>query len=185
MKKTPSLFKRNYEGGRELLNEVVPGSEWVLEGEGMATRKYDGTCCMVNGGRLFKRYDAKHGKTSPPDFIPAQPSADPVSGHWPGWVQVREGDPASRHHLEAWGRQSGDLLDGTFELIGPKVQGGKEADLHRGQHRLIAHGAHPLPDAPRDFEGLREYLRAHPTWEGIVWHHPDGRKVKVTRKGFA
>ena len=43
MKKTPSLFKRDYEGTRQVLNEVVPGSEWVLEGEGTATLKIDGT----------------------------------------------------------------------------------------------------------------------------------------------
>lgn len=183
MKKTPSLFQRDYHGTRELRNEVVPGSEWVLNGEGLATRKYDGTCCMVRGDSLFKRYDAKHGKTPPAGFIPAQPEADPNTGHWPGWVPLRTTDPASKWHVEAW-LNSLPLPDGTYELIGPKVQGGKEADLHGGRHVLIAHGAHPLPDAPRDFDGLRAYLAARPDWEGIVWHHPDGRKVKVTHKGF-
>lgn len=45
---------------------------------------------MIRGGRLFKRYDAKHGKIPPPDFEPAQPPDD-VTGHWPGWVPVGEG----------------------------------------------------------------------------------------------
>lgn len=184
MKKTPSLFVREYHGRRQLLDRIVPGSEWVLNGEGTATRKYDGTCCLVEGGRLFKRYDARQGRTPPAEFIPAQPDADPVTGHWPGWVPVLETDPASRWHREAW-RHCPGLPDGTYELIGPKVQGGREPDLHGGEHILLRHGAHPLSDAPRDFEGLRTYLEARPDWEGIVWHHPDGRKVKVTRKGFA
>ncbi|WP_278914004.1 hypothetical protein [Deinococcus wulumuqiensis] len=184
MKKTPSLFKRNYEGRRELLDEVVPGSEWVVQGEGVATRKYDGTCCLIEGGELFRRYDAKHGKTPPPGFRPAQPEADPVTGHWPGWVPVRERDPNAKFHVQAWKVLRGTLPDGTYELIGPKIQGGAEADLHGGHLMLIRHGAHELPDAPRDFEGLREYLRQRPGWEGIVWHHPDGRRVKVTRKGL-
>ena len=59
MRKIPSLFKRDYEGTRLVYDEVVPGSEWVLAGEGVATRKWDGTACMVRDGRLYKRYDCK------------------------------------------------------------------------------------------------------------------------------
>ncbi|RJF74441.1 hypothetical protein D3875_03960 [Deinococcus cavernae] len=183
MKKTPSLFKRDYGGRRELLREVVPGSEWVLRGEGTPTRKYNGTCCLVEGGDLYRRYDAKLGRTPPAGFRPAQPDPDPVTGHWPGWLPVTAVDAAARYHREAWAHQAG-LPDGTYELIGPKVQGGADADLHGGRHLLIRHGAHPLGGVPRDFDGLRGYLRQHPDWEGVVWHHPDGRKVKITHKGF-
>ena len=59
MKKIPSLFKRDYEGARFVYDEVVPGCEWVLDGEGVATVKYDGTSCMVRDGVLYKRYDYK------------------------------------------------------------------------------------------------------------------------------
>ena len=54
MRKIISLFQRNYDGDRLVRNEVVPGAEWVLAGEGIATRKYDGTCCMVRDGKLYK-----------------------------------------------------------------------------------------------------------------------------------
>ena len=90
MKKIISLFQRNYETDRLVRDEVVPGAEWVLAGDGVATRKWDGTCCMVRDGRLFKRYDVKKGRTPPPDFEPAQ-DADATTGHWPGWVPVGEG----------------------------------------------------------------------------------------------
>lgn len=43
MKKIISLFQRNYNGDHLVRNEVVPGAEWVLAGEGVATRKFDGT----------------------------------------------------------------------------------------------------------------------------------------------
>ena len=36
MKKIISLFKRNYETDKLVRNEVVPGAEWVLQGEGTA-----------------------------------------------------------------------------------------------------------------------------------------------------
>lgn len=179
MKKIISLFQRNYDGNRLVRDEVVPGAEWVVAGEGVATRKWDGTCCLVEGGRLFKRYDARKGKTPPPDFIPAQPEPDPVTRHWPGWVPVGDG-PSDRWHREAWEAIGGQLLDGTYELIGPQVQGNPDG---QSAHVLVRHGDHQMPNAPRTFEGLRAFL-ADRHYEGLVWHHPDGRMVKIKAKDF-
>ncbi|MES2889699.1 MAG: DUF5565 family protein [Pseudomonadota bacterium] len=177
MKKTASLFARNYDGDRLVRNEVVPGSEWVVSGEGTATRKFDGTCCLVRKGQLFKRYDAKAGKRPPEGFEPAQ-DADPVTGHWPGWVPVGEG-PDDARHREALAA-AGALEDGTYELCGPKVQSNPEGF---DSHVLIRHGGETLPDCPRTFEALRAYL-ADRVIEGIVWHHADGRMVKIKAKDF-
>lgn len=179
MQKIISLFQRNYDGDRLVRNEVVPGAEWVLAGEGVATRKFDGTCCLVRDGKLYKRYDAKAGKTPPEGFEPAQPEPDPITAHWPGWMAVGEG-PEDRWHREAW-EHSPRLPDGTYELCGPKIQGNPE---RLDRHTLIAHGKFfHFPDCPRDFDGIREYLYTFP-YEGIVWHHPDGRLVKIKRKDF-
>lgn len=65
MQKILSLYARNYDTDRRVRDEVVPGAEWVLAGEGVATRKWDGTSCLVRGGRLYRRYDAKKGRTPP------------------------------------------------------------------------------------------------------------------------
>lgn len=176
MQKIMSLFQRNYDGDRLVRNEVVPGAEWVLVGEGVATRKFDGTCCMVRDGRLFKRYDAKQGKTPPAGFEPAQ-EPDEKSGHWPGWLPVGDG-PEDRWFREAWGQ--GDIENGTYELIGPKVQGNPERSA---AHVLIEHGQEILHDAPRSFDSIRAYLASRDV-EGIVWHHPDGRMVKIKAKDF-
>jgi hypothetical protein len=179
VKKIISLFQRNYDGDRKVRDEVVPGAEWVIAGEGVATRKWDGTCCMIRDGKLYKRYDAKRGRTAPPNFEPAQ-DYDEVTGHMPGWIPVT-GAPEDRWHMEAWGSlTSRELEDGTYELIGPKVQGNPEGAT---RHELIRHGVHNLLDAPRDYEGLRDYLSDKPI-EGIVWHHPDGRMVKIKRRDF-
>ena len=40
-------------------------------------------------------------------------------------------------------------------------------------------------DVPRDLAGLRAWLLAHPKFEGIVWHHPDGRRAKLKYRDFA
>lgn len=185
MKKIISLFQRNYDGDRLVRDELVPGAEWVAAGEGVATRKLDGTCCLVMGGTLYKRYDAKGGKQPPMGFLPAQ-DPDPVTGHWPGWLLVSDVEPGDRWHWEAWKRwlDSGHpIQEGTYELVGPKIQGNPEGEE---AHMLISHEANHLiltPSPPRDFAGIRDYLY-YLDIEGIVWHHPDGRMVKIKGKDF-
>jgi hypothetical protein len=176
MKKIISLFVRNYDGDRLVRDEIVAGAEWVAAGEGVATRKLDGTCCMVRDGKLYKRYEVKAGKLPPAGFEAAQ-EPDVKTGRCPGWLPVGDG-PEDRWHREAAFRVP--LADGSYELCGPKVQG----DVERyGRHVLIAHGTLPLEDCPRTFEALREYLRTRDI-EGVVWHHQDGRMVKIKGKDF-
>lgn len=180
MQKVLTLFKRDYEGNRQVYDELVEGAEWVADGQGLPTEKIDGTSCMIRDGKLYKRYDAKKGKTPPPNFEPAQPEPDEVTGHWPGWVPVGDG-PEDKWHRDAWEKGGKNLPNGTYELVGPKVQGNK---YHLDQHILRLHGDVVLPPWPRDFTSLREYFELHPELEGIVWHHPDGRLVKLKRRDF-
>lgn len=151
-------------------------AQWVLDGEGRATVKHDGTSCLVEGGELFKRYDAKKGKTPPEGFRAAEPAPDPVTGHWPGWVPVRADDPADKWHVQAF---SDDLPDGTYELVGPKVQGNRYG-LDR--HELWRHGREEV-EVGRTREAIERWLRDHEA-EGLVFHHPDGRMAKIRRKDF-
>lgn len=181
MKKIPTLFKRdNGLPNNPVLNEVNHGCEWVLAGEGVATHKWDGTCCMIKEGVMFKRYDAKKGKTPPDGFIPAQ-EPDPITGHWPGWLEVT-GKPEDKYFVEGMKHASagGSLPDGTYELIGPKVNNNKDGV---GEHTLIAHGNSEYNDFPRTFEGIRSFLENF-KGEGVVFHHPDGRMCKIKRRDF-
>lgn len=178
MKKIISLFQRNYDGDRLVRDELVPGSEWVAAGEGVATRKIDGTCCMWRDGKLWKRHELKAGKATPAGFEAAQ-EPDNVTGDVPGWVPVGNG-PDDARHREALTAAGGTLPDGTYELCGPKVQKNPEGYT---SHVLVRHGTELLTDAPRDWTGLRSYL-ANKDIEGIVWHHPDGRMVKIKGKDF-
>lgn len=98
MRKIPTLFVREFLPNHKILitDQVTPGCEWVLAGEGVATRKLDGTCTLVQDGRLYKRYDAKNGKPIPPNAVPCQPEADPITGHLPCWMPVSETDPGDK-----------------------------------------------------------------------------------------
>jgi len=176
MKKIITLFQRNYDGDYLVRNEVVPGAEWVLDGEGIATRKFDGTCCMVRAGKLYKRYELKRGRKPPVDFEPSQ-EPDSVTGDCPGWIPVGDG-PEDLWHREAFERKS-YWPNGTYELCGPKIQGNPEEFKI---HALVRHGSVPR-DCPRDFHGLKDYLAVQGI-EGIVWHHPDGRMVKIKKRDF-
>ena len=48
---------------------------------------------------------------------------------------------------------------------------------------LVKHGDEVLHNCPRTFGALREYLTMHDI-EGVVWHHQDGRMVKIKGKDF-
>lgn len=149
----------------------------MLDGEGVATRKYDGACCLVRGSKLFKRYEVGRGK-KPPAAFEAASEVDPATGKQQGWLPVGDG-PEDRWFREAMSDFE-SLGDGTYELVGPKVQGNPE---NFGFHTLVRHGRHLLHDCPRDYAGLKAYLDKAGI-EGVVWHHDDGRMVKIKAKDF-
>src|SRR3990167_3905209 len=130
MRKIPTIYKRDPESPRVVTHEYNPACSWIQEGKSRATRKWDGTACMVKDGKLYKRYDCKKGRTPPPDAIPCD-DPDPVTGHWPHWVPVGDG-PEDRWHNEAleWTLRDGPIADGTYELLHQKFQGRDSAHIN-------------------------------------------------------
>ncbi len=177
MKKIPTMFERDWKGDRSrVLDRPHQDCAWVFRGEGKATIKLDGMCAMIRDGKLYKRREIKPGQTPPPDFQSLGEDAE--TGKTVGWVPVGDG-PEDAYFREARGGSS----DGTYELVGPKVQGGAEARLF-SRHELVPHGMlTPVSVPPRDFAGLREWLQ-HQDIEGIVFHHPDGRMAKIKQRDF-
>lgn len=178
MKKIPCLFVRKFHSHNSftITEEVTPGCEWVLAGEGVATRKWDGTAVLVMDGNVYARYDAKRGKAPPLGAIPCTEAPDPVTGHWPHWV-------LATRQQDHWIQQAHGMCcsagDGTYEAVGPKINGNPEG---LEWHVLKRHGDIEV-DVPRTFAGLQRWLAEHP-WEGIVFHHPDGRMAKIRRDDF-
>lgn len=176
MKKIPTIFKRNPDRMQEILNEQHPDCAWVFDGEGVATRKYDGTCCRIKDGKLWKRRELKKGKPRPEGFELAD--YDEVTGKTVGWVLIDD-EKADRWHMEAFG--DGNWPDGTYELCGPKVQGNPEGFE---EHVLVPHSeATQYDNVPRTFDGLRDFLETMDI-EGLVFHHPDGRMAKIKKRDF-
>lgn len=185
MQKIPTVFKRDPENMRRVLSEVTPGCEWVLAGEGEATRKYDGTCTMLStDGRWWARREVKPGKQEPPNFLFEQ--HDEATGKTVGWEPMEQ-SAFAKWHMQAIEHLAGlgiHLESGTYELIGPKINGNPERQEF---HTLVRHrDAEALPVGSLSFEGLRDTvvaLRADGV-EGLVWHHPDGRMAKLKGRDF-
>lgn len=176
MKKTPTIFKRNPANMKEIVPEPHKDCGWVFAGEGVATRKYDGTCCLIEGGKIYKRREIKNGTLPPCGFIEAD--HDDVTGKIVGWVPVEPTNAEDKWHIAAFKE---GMIDGTYELLGPKIQGNPEGLT---EHVLLKHSESvPFADVPRTFEGLREWLDGKDI-EGIVFHHPDGRMAKIKKRDY-
>lgn len=186
MKKIKSLFVREFGAGHspKITSTVEPSCKWVLDGEGVATRKRDGTCSKIENGVIFRRYDCKKGRTPPASFIPAD-NPDPITGHWPGWVAIDKYNPVGdeKFFVEAYINTFGSLdelpSDGTYELCGPKILSNPEK---LDKHIFFKHGSELLTVA-RDFDSIQTFLEE--TYiEGIVFHRENGDMCKIKRVDF-
>jgi hypothetical protein len=180
VRKIKTLFVRDFTGpGKPYLTGMVtPGCEWVLEGIHSATRKYDGTCVRYEQSEWSARREVKQGKTPPPGWV--EEDFDEITGHRVGW------EPADQSGFRKFlveaimaGVNEPPWTPGTYELIGPKINGNPERAT---EHRLIRHtDAEVLAVDTRSFKTLEIDLTAlmRDGIEGVVWHHKDGRMSKL------
>ncbi len=169
MQKIPTMYYRDEsKPGHPVKDEIRPECQWVLDGEGNATIKLDGTNVKILGGALYKRQKPKDR-----DYDEAS------------YVLCDRTKPEDRWAWEAF--DAGHGGDGIYELIGPKVQG--------NPYRLTIHKLVSVvpPDESlivlaemhlqRNYAGLRSYLLVVEV-EGLVFHHPDGKMAKIKRRDF-
>lgn len=187
MKKISTLYKKDPSDLGRIINEINPENQWVFEGEAIATRKFDGTSTAIINGELYKRYDVKKGRQIPKGAIPCQ-EADMITGHHPHWLICDVNKQEDKYFFEGL-QQTLDsmslsiLPDGTYELVGEKVQSNPERITG---HLLVKHGIEVIDLLSLDFEYLKEYL-SNPDndIEGIVFHHKsDNRMCKLRKSDF-
>ena len=180
MQKIPTIFERDWEGDKSrVLDQIVPGCEWVFEGEGKATRKYDGTCMMYDG-KWWARREVKDGKTAPPGFVSI--GHDHLTLKNVGWQPIEDA-PFAKFAAEAIAAKPDFAWDhGTYELIGPKVNKNPEKVP---EHRLIFHLDAEVFEVPiRNFAQIRDTIDVNGI-EGLVFHHEDGRRMaKIKGRDF-
>jgi hypothetical protein len=182
MRKIPTIFVRAEHDRRFVTSEPHPACDWVFRGEGVPTRKYDGTCVRFDGTSWWARREVRAGRPAPDGFVLVE--TDDTTGKSVGWEPVAQ-SPFARFHAEALGAGTGDWAPGTYELVGPKINGNPE---RAEGHRLIAHSGAEKVDLPeRTFDAIRAVTlaaRADSGCEGIVFHAPDGRMAKIKARDF-
>jgi len=184
VRKIPTLYRRDPNSQALITRGVHPDCQWVLDGLGQATRKFDGTCVMWDGTEWWARREVKPGKAAPPRYRAEQ--TDETTGKTVGWEPIDQSS-FTKLHAEAVATCILDeyphrdpVTGATYELVGPKVNGNPEK---LNEHILVRHGyiaaveRDVLNAVPRDFDGLIEWLLADCEWEGLVWHHPDGQRM--------
>lgn len=166
MEKIPTMFVRDEsKPGHPVTNQIKPECQWVLDGEGVATRKYDGTNVKVLHGALYKRQKPKEKDYDNASYVQCDPS-----------------NPSDQYLFEAF--NGATFEDGIYEAVGPKIQGNPEKwEVHALIKVVPAPDAIVLEDVPRTFDGLKEYLSGNDI-EGIVFHNTDGRFAKIKKRDF-
>ncbi len=198
MKKMKTLFVIDHNTNL-VTQEVRKECEWVLNGEGIATIKFDGTAAIFMNNKLYKRWDRKltkkftrmkkrlgdnfvaqeHMFKKVPEGAIACQEPDPVTHHQPHWLLVDD-KPENVWFNESL-KGSDNLIEGaSYELVGEKVQNNIYNIVG---HELWQHGSKEVNNLELTFEGLKNWLLKNNV-EGLVFHHPDGRMCKLRRKDF-
>lgn len=178
-------IKRLYEavvddGAEYLTDRVTVGCEWVGRGEGEATEMVDGMPCAIIGGVLHREYLVKAGRQMPDDAMPREGEPDTTVGDYICWLAVNSRTPADKWLVRAMIHTPWQTGDGEYVAVGAHFNGnpyGLDMDCLERVGRIR------LRDCPRDFAGIREYLRTHEI-KGIVWRRDDGEMCKVKREDF-
>ena len=177
MKKIPTLYERDTNGFVYNLITTPIGAK-VISGECIPTRKYDGTCILIDKDHsVWARREVKPGKEEPPNFRPI--TTDPNTHKIMGWEPIDQ--TGWKSFLPDY---SGKLSPGTYELCGPKVNGNPEQFT---THVLIPHGDYVTELPELTFDGLCHTLihnRELCGWEGIVWWLNGEPVCKLKAKDF-
>ncbi|WNM34823.1 hypothetical protein RKE30_32865 [Streptomyces sp. Li-HN-5-11] len=183
MEKIPTLFERD--DRFRVIDRPRTECAWVFEGEGAPTEKLDGTNVRltVRTGRLV-RVEKRRNPSK------AQKQQGIVDGWYVDTDECGADDKwilAAARNTDVSGWPDGEH---PCEALGPRIQGNP---LALDDHLCVPFNLEvPVyQDVPRSYTGLRDFLaglesRYAPGHlaEGIVFHHPDGRRAKIKRKDF-
>lgn len=171
MKKMRTLFDFSVEPVK-----VRDEFEWVMNGEGVATIKYDGSCCAIINGKLYRRYDA-NGKTITDDMIKCQEHHYEWSRQFPVWRPCVD-DPNDKYVVLAY-ENLDCKADGTYEAVGRHFNNNP---YNLDNDILIPHGQN-IVEVERTYDGIKRYLDEHYI-EGLVFWKDGEPWCKIRRKDF-
>lgn len=183
MEKIPTLFERD--DRFKVVDRPRAECAWVFDGEGTPTEKLDGTNVRltVRSGQLVRVEKRRN-----PSKLQKQQGI--VDGWYVDTDEHGADDKwilAAAHDTDVSGWPDGEH---ACEALGPRIQGNP---LGLEEHRCVPFNLQvpAYQDVPRSYGELWDFLAALESRfapghlaEGIVFHHPDGRRAKIKRKDF-
>jgi hypothetical protein len=183
MEKIPTIFERGDDF--KVLDKPRAECAWVFAGEGRATEKLDGmnVRLTIRSGQLVRVEKRRN-----PSKLQKQQGI--IDGWYVDADELRKEDQWLFEAARSTSVQG--LPDGehSAEALGPSIQGNP---LGLERHICVPFNIEvPIyEDIPRTYEGLRGAFRTLESRfspghlaEGVVFHHPDGRRAKIKRKDF-
>ena len=191
MKKIPTLFLRDFDKpGHPVTDVVNPECAWVFDDPTNVTArvKIDGTCMMrAEDGDWWARREVKPGKKWPEGYRIIE--TDEVTGKTVCWEPAGQ-SPFAKFLTEALAAGDGGE-PGTYELVGPKINGNPK---RTNRHALISHDSHDAGMRSTAYVWADLTGPAEVRWavlamgrdghEGIVFTHTDGRRAKIKARDF-
>lgn len=183
MEKIPTLFERD--DHFRVVDRPRAECGWVFDGEGVATEKLDGTNVRltVRSGHLVR----VEKRRNPSKVQKQQGIVDGWYADTDAYATEDKWILVAAEHADVSGWPDGEH---PCEALGPHIQGNP---LGLTEHRCVPFNltVPEYDDVPRGYADLAAYLAALESRfapghlaEGIVFHHPDGRRAKIKRKDF-
>lgn len=186
MKKIKTIFERDWEGNRKVIDQYVDSALYVTLESCVATEKLDGTNVRLTVRnhtlvRLEKRCN--------PSKIQKQKGIEE-----PWYADATDGDPQDKWLFDAVKNTDlSDIPDGEWsgEALGKNIQGNP---LNIDTNTIVLFSCNKAPvfeNVPTTFNELKEWLPKQKSKfgndcriEGIVWHAPNGEMYKIKTKDF-
>ena len=186
MKKIKTIFDRDWQGNRQVIDKYVDGFDPEVLKDAVATEKLDGTNVRVTvRNHIVVRVEKRRN----PDKIQ---KAKGIEEPW--YVDASEYEQGDKWIYDGLKNTNfSDIPDGEWsgELLGKNIQGNV---LNLEDNRIVFFSLNQAPifeDAPITFEELKEWLPKQKSRygkdcgiEGIVWHCKNGDMFKIKVKDF-
>ncbi len=186
MNKIKTIFKRNWNGNRKVINEYIDEFNPEILKEGIATEKLDGMNVRIT---IRKEVPVRIEKRRNPDKIQ---KAKGIENPW--YKDIDEYGTEDKWIIDSVKNTSFvGLPDGEWsgEAIGKNIQGNP---LSLENNRIMFFTLNQAPifeNVPIDYDGLKEWLPKQISKygnnckiEGIVWHLKNGEMYKIKNKDF-
>ena len=186
MRKIKTIFERDWEGNRKVIDKYVEGfSPELLEGA-IATEKLDGTNIRVTvRNHIVVRVEKRRN----PDKIQKHKE---ITEPW--YIDAEEFQPQDKWTFDAIKNTDfSEIPDGEWsgEVVGTNIQGNP---LNLGKNIVVFFTLGQAPtfeNVPTSYEELKKWLPAQKSKfgndcgvEGIVWHTKNGDMFKIKVKDF-